>query len=206
MTANADYFIDTGTYLKARGFDPNTGDKTGGIIGPKQIQIDSGAVLFRLFHLSGREFGEWWSTAYELARIFSYFGRKGLSAATGRSSGNGILHATLAVRHDWSLTNKGDPNEKPVSDHLGRFLCVTSLAPMSAYYGPGDDAPSADKKTIQKAALILTEGGAQVRARQLYFPDCWAYRDKFSILATGSTDTGLISAINKHNPGRLAFE
>lgn len=206
MSANSEYFKESGTYLRARGFDLATGDKSGGIIGPKVVKLEMGSVLYRLFHLSDRKYGEWWSTAYELSKIFSYFGREGLSAATGRSSGKGILHATLAVRHDWSIADKTDHKGRPSSYHLGQYLCATPIEAISAYYGPGDDAPSDNGNNTQKAALILTESGAQVRARQLFLPQCWNYLEKLEVLDEGDTDTNLMNSINKHLKGRLEFE
>lgn len=206
MSANNEYFKESGTYLRARGFDLATGDKSGGIIDPKIIRLEAGSILYRLFHLNDRKYGEWWSTAYELSRIFSYFGREGLSAATGRSSGKGILHATLAVRHDWSIADTKDLRGRPSSHHLGQFLCATPIESITAYYGPGDDAPSDNKQNVQKAALILTESGNQVRARQLFIPKCWEYVEKFNVIDEGATDTNLISSINKHLKGRLEFE
>jgi hypothetical protein len=205
VSANAKYFEgsdSTGAYLKARGFN-ELGNKSGGIISPKQVEIPSGAILFRLFHLTGREFGEWWLTVHELTAVYNYFGRDGPAAAVGRIEGKGILHAVLAVRHDWS---QADPAGKPSAEHLGWFVCASPVTPLTAYYGEGDDAPSDNRKEIQKAAKIVGKAGAQVGVRQLFFPQCWDYKDQFTIIDTGWTDSGLSSAVRKHNKGPLPFE
>jgi hypothetical protein len=79
LNANAEYFEGaegTGSYLTARGFNER-GDRSGSIVGPKAVTVPAGAILFRLFHLERQTFGQWWSTAHELAAIFRHFGRAG---------------------------------------------------------------------------------------------------------------------------------
>jgi hypothetical protein len=203
--ANARFFegeAAAGTYLTARGFD-RSGNKAGGIIAPKRVEVEPGAILFRLFHVERQTFGQWWSTAAELERVFDYFGREGAAAAEGRPAGKGILHATLVIRHDWSRPSAGSP---PSPDHLGRFVCATPTVALTAYFGVGDDAPSEDKRSVQKAVKILGPGGAQLGVRQIFFPNCWEYQDRFAVLDSGWTDSNLLPSLRKHRQGRLDFE
>jgi len=205
LTANDGYFkgaAASGSYLAARGFNAR-GNRSGGIVGPKEVQVPSGAILFRLYHIPGEEFGQWWSTANELAAVFDHFAREGSSAAVGRTAGKGILHAALAVRHDWSEPKGGG---KPSADHLGRYVCARLKVPLTAYYGEGDDAPSDNQKGIQKAVKILSKSGSQVGVRQLFFPECWKYAQNFSVVDSGYTDSGLQNALRKHMTGPLPFE
>lgn len=207
-TVNGAYFDGkdaVGYYLEARGFSAS-GDRTGGIIRPQIVDIAPGSILVRLYHLENRKFGGWWTTPYELARIYDYFGRDGTAAATGRSEGKGILHASFAVRHDWSRANAGDPSEPLSPSHLGRFVCVSTVRPLKAYYGEGDDAPSGDKRSIQKAIRIVDKAGAQTLVRQIFLPQCWTYQSALSVVEDDWTDSGLINTVRQRNRGPLGFE
>lgn len=199
MAANDNFFAGsdaTGSYLSARGFNA-AGDKSGGIVAPTIVELPAGAIIVRLYHAVGREFGEWWSTVSELQKVFGYFGRTGVAAATGRPEGKGILQATLAIRHDWGGNSP---------DHLGRFICAETTDVVRAYFGPGDDAPSADKKQVQKAVRILAPDDTQMRFRQLFLPQCWKYQNAFRVILTGSTDTGLLPALRKFAGAPFSFE
>lgn len=192
----------TGSYLAARGFN-DQGDRSGGIIAPRKVEVTPGCTLFRLYRTDREEFGQWWSTGAELAKIFRSFGREGAAAAEGRTIGKGILHATLAVRHDWG---RPAPDAPPSPDHLGRFVCATPIVTLTAYYGVGDDAPSESKKEVQKAMRIMGADGSQIGVRQLFFPKCWNYKDSFKVLEQGWTDTGLLTAVRRHPTATLPFE
>lgn len=205
MTVNKSFFEGPAAYLRARGFD-DRGNRSGGILAPKVVEVPPGAILFRFFHRTDRKFGEWWSTAHELASVLDHFAREGPALAAGRSEGKGVLHAAYAVRHDWSKDG-AVPGSEASTDHLGRFICGRTLTSLSAYYGDGDDAPSADKTSVQKAVRILGKGGSQVRVRQLFFPSCCKYQDKFGLyIEDGCTDTELLNAVRKYQSGPLAFE
>jgi hypothetical protein len=199
MCANARYFEGTAateTFLRARGFD-SKGAKSGGIVNPTLVDVPAGVLLVRFYHDPKRRAGEWWSTTRELQVIVSYFAREGPALAVGRMEGKGILHATLAVRHDWS---KKDPG------HLGRFWFARTAAPLRAYHGEGDHAPDSTQTQIQKVVQIIDETKRQRAARQLFFPEAWTYGSAFVELADGASDTDLRSAL-KRVPGiRLPFE
>ena len=64
----------------------------------------------------------------------------------GRSSDQGILHATMAVRHDWG-------GNSPL--HLGMFFAVRLASALKAYHGEGDHAPDASQTQVQKAVYIV---------------------------------------------------
>ena len=82
-----------------------------------------------MYHDPTKAYGEWWATPHELAVIAGYFGRGGPAFDEGRSGGKGILHATMAVRHDWG-------GNSPL--HLGMFFAVRLSAALKAYHGEGD--------------------------------------------------------------------
>jgi hypothetical protein len=200
MCANARYFTGSaakGTFLRARGFDDSTGAKSGGIVNPTLVDVPAGAVVVRFYHDPKRRAGEWWSTARELQVIVSYFAREGPAFAGGRMEGKGILHATLAVRHDWS---KDDPG------HLGRFWFARTAAPLRAYYGEGDHAPDSTQTQIQKVMQIIDETQKQRPARQLFFPEARTYGSAFVELTDGASDTELSSALKRFPGSRLPFE
>ena len=139
MASNDKYFVPPEatqtTLLRVRGFSPN-GQRSGGIESPQIVGLPPGTVLFRMYHDPTRDYGEWWATPRELAVIASYFGRGGPAFDEGRASGKGILHATMAVRHDWG-------GNSPL--HLGMFFAVRLSANlarlMPANLGGANTAP-----------------------------------------------------------------
>ena len=186
--ANEEQFIDaarTSTWLAARGFAAD-GRRSGGIKDPRLVTLPRSAILVRLFHEPKEMVGQWWSTPFELAELMAYFARSGPAFASGRPEGKGILHAALAVRHDWA-------GSIPVQ--LGQFVIVRLREALTAYYGEGDDAPHHDQRTNQKAVMILDSGGRQRVARQVYLPKAWRYAEAFESLATGVTDIDLPNAV-----------
>jgi hypothetical protein len=108
MALNDKYFVPpeaTQTLLRVRGFGVDD-KRSGGLVSPQVVDLPAGTVLFRMYHDARRDYGEWWATPRELAVIASYFGRGGPAFDEGRSSGKGILHATMAVRHDWAAMTR----------------------------------------------------------------------------------------------------
>nr|WP_321984164.1 hypothetical protein [uncultured Lichenicoccus sp.] len=105
MAVNDALFGETArvhTLLKARGFDPKSGSRSGGIRDPRQVTIPPGAILLRTYQDPARLWGEWWFTAFEMAQVIAYFARDGSALAEGRPQGQGVLQATMAVRHEWA--------------------------------------------------------------------------------------------------------
>ncbi len=199
MAYNDKYFASTmkgQTFLRARGFDP-TGIRSGGIISPQLVELPSGSFLFRLFHDPKRRWGEWWSTPHELSLVSEYFARSGPAFAVGRTEGKGILHATLAVRHDWSGNSQ---------QHLGLFLVARLTEPLKAYHGEGDHAPDASQKQVQKGVHIIDQSHRQRLVQQIFLPSPWEYQQAFVSIHEGTTDTGLQSALKTFRRGPLPFE
>lgn len=182
------------TRLAAGGFSAS-GAKTGGIVNPVVVELPAGSSVFRFFHDPTREIGEWWVTPYELSVIVAYFGRSDLG--TGRSSGKGIFHATLAVRHDWA---KNSPL------HLGRFVVARLAGSLKACHGEGDHAPDASYSTVQKAAYIIDHTGRQRKARQIFLPQAWTYKATLPVVDQGMSDMDLAGALGRVSSARLPFE
>jgi hypothetical protein len=199
MAANDKYFVPpeaTQTLLRVRGFSPN-GLRSGGIEAPQIVDLPAGSVLFRLYHDPTRDYGEWWATPRELGLIVDYFGRRGPAFDTGRASGKGILHATLAVRHDWAANS-------PL--HLGLFFAVQLAVALKAYHGEGDHAPDATQTQVQKAVYIMDEHGRQRRARQIMLPKPWEYKASLPRVLGGLSSQHLPVAVSRYSRQRLAFE
>jgi hypothetical protein len=199
MAANEQYFVPpeaTQTLLRVRGFGVN-GLRSGGIEGPQIVELPVGTVLFRLYHDPARDYGEWWATPRELGLIADYFGRRGPAFDTGRASGKGILHATLAVRHDWGQNS-------PL--HLGQFFAVQLAVPLKAYHGEGDHAPDASQTQVQKAVYIMDEHGRQRRARQIMLPKPWEYKAILPRVMGGLSSQFLPVAVSRYSKQRLPFE
>lgn len=199
MARNDRYFtppLATQTLLDVRGFSA-TGPRSGGIIDPQIVEIPAGTVLFRLYHDAGRRFGPWWFTPYEMKQVIDYFGVSGQAFAAGRAQGKGILHATLAVRHDWA-------SNSPL--HLAQFVSIRLNEPLKAYHGEGDHAPDATQTSNQKAYQIIDSSGVQRGVRQLYIPELWTYQAAFTYMSHYPTDTVLIGAVERHRRGPLPFE
>jgi hypothetical protein len=199
MAGNDRYFsppMRDQTYLRVRGFDAE-GRRSGGIINPQLVELRSGTVLVRLYHDRSKRFGEWWSTPHELRLVTEYFARSGPAFATGRTEGKGILHATLAVRHDWS-------GNSPL--HLGQFFVVRLAESLKAYHGEGDHAPDASQRQVQKAVRITDSANRQRFARQIFLPRPWEYERAFVVMHEGTTDTGLPRALTMFDRGPLPFE
>jgi hypothetical protein len=184
------------TYLRVRGFGVE-GRRSGGIVSPQLVELPGGTVLFGFYHDRNKRFGEWWSTPHELRLISDYFARSGPAFATGRTEGKGILHATLAVRHDWS-------GNSPL--HLGQFFVVRLAEPLKAYHGEGDHAPDASQRQVQKAVRIVDGSNRQRMARQVFLPKTWEYERAFVVMHEGTTDSGLLGALKTFARGPLPFE
>lgn len=186
----------TDTLLAARGFD-KSGRRSGGIINPQKGQLLPGDHIVRLYHEPKAKFGQWWSSPYELQSVVDHFARGGEAFAVGRPIGKGILHATLAVRHDWGGNSP---------DHLGRFWVARIMQPLLALSGEGDHAPDASQTANQKTALIIGADGRQRGVRQLFLPQAWTYQDAFHEVSDGVTDRDLLPAIAALGGKRLHFE
>jgi hypothetical protein len=199
MAANDKYFVPpeaTQTLLRVRGFSAN-GQRSGGIVSPQIVDLPAGTVLFRMYHDPTKAYGEWWATPRELAVIAGYFGRGGPAFDEGRSSGKGILHATMAVRHDWG-------GNSPL--HLGMFFAVRLAAAFKAYHGEGDHAPDASQTQVQKAVYIIDASGRQRRGRQIMLPRAWEYEPNLPRIAGGMSSQSLLDEVARHRRQRLPFE
>ncbi len=199
MVKNQHYFVEPvlkETYLRVRGFGAD-GRRTGGIISPAIVDLPAETILFRTYHDDRRMYGEWWFTPHEMSAIVEYFGRSGPAFAIGRQEGKGILHATMAVRHDWGGFSP---------DHLGKFVVVRLAEPLKAFHGEGDVAPNAAQTQVQKAVAIMDRSGRQRYGRQVFLPKPWEYTGMFAELLTGVTDSGLLSALTRYHRGPLYFE
>jgi hypothetical protein len=199
MAANDKYFVPpeaTQTLLRVRGFSAN-GQRSGGIVSPQIVDLPAGTVLFRMYHDPTKAYGEWWATPRELAVIAGYFGRGGPAFDEGRSGGKGILHATMAVRHDWG-------GNSPL--HLGMFFAVRLSAAFKAYHGEGDHAPDASQTQVQKAVYIIDASGRQRRGRQIMLPRAWEYEPNLPRIAGGMSSQSLLDEVARHRRQRLPFE
>jgi hypothetical protein len=199
MFKNASCFASPNTeqtFLRARGFD-DRGERSGGLCNPRVVNLSSGTTLYRLYQDPKRKLGEWWFTPQEMQLVAEYFARSGPAFADGRKQGKGILHAVLAVRHNW-----GD--HKP--GHLGRFWVVQLREHLMAYFGEADDAPGSGQAAMQKAGRIAGSDGFQRRVRQIFLPKAWEYAESFSGLSEHLTDATLLRAIHEHRGSALYFE
>ncbi len=198
MARNDSYFappqLDR-TYMEVRGFSA-AGHRSGGIVDPQIVEIPAGTVLFRLYHDSRRRFGAWWFTPYEMKQVIDNFGMGG-AITTGRAQGKSALHATLAVRHDWS-------GNSPL--HLAQFVSIRLNEPLKAFHGVADHAPDAGYTDMQKAYKIVDSHGVQRAVRQLYIPELWTYQAAFTYMSHYPTDTVLVGAVERHRRGPLPFE
>jgi hypothetical protein len=199
MALNDKYFVPpeaTQTLLRVRGFGVDD-KRSGGLVSPQVVDLPAGTVLFRMYHDARRDYGEWWATPRELAVIASYFGRGGPAFDEGRSSGKGILHATMAVRHDWG---GNDPM------HLGLFFAVRLAAAMKAYHGEGDHAPDANQIQVQKAVYIIDANRRLRRPRQIMLPKAWEFKASLPRIAGGMSSQSLLGEVARHKRQRLPFE
>lgn len=198
--ARNDQFFDpplvTETFLAVRGFDKQ-GRRSGGIVDPVVVEIPARTVLFRLYHDPNRRPGEWWFTPYEMKQVIDYFGLSATGFTTGRAEGKSILHATLAVRHDWAGNSPR---------HLDQFVSIRLNEPLKAYYGEADHAPDAGHTDMQKAYKIIDANGRQRAVRQVYIPKLWTYRSSFTYMSHHPTDTVLVGAVERHRRAPLPFE
>lgn len=195
---NDDYFTPpeySNTFLTARGFDTQ-GARSGGIIKPAQVDLKMGNVLFRFFHSSEEQYGQWWTTPRELAHLFAYFARDGAAFDTGRAHGKGILQGTLAVRHEWGQFS---------SDHLGKFWVARVVKPMHAFYGEGEVAPNADQSQSLRPVQI-DDGTRRRNATQIFLPKLWTYKSALLEIGRGKTDTNLSSYVKAYSAQKLHFE
>jgi len=168
------------TYLRARGF-ADDGRRSGGMLHPLEVALPAGAVLLRLF---GKEmFGDWWFTPYEMRWVIRHFGLDGGTVfKIGRSKGEGILHAGLAVRHEWGDSHPG---------HLGRFHAVRLRERLFAFVGVGDVAPDATQSSTLKPIRITGRDGKQRGFLQIFLPAPKTYIDAFIQLGECDTDAEL---------------
>ena len=199
MAANDKYFVPpeaTETLLRVRGFDAK-GARSGGIEGPQLVELPAGTVLFRMYHDPRRDYGEWWATPRELGLIADYFGRRGPAFDEGRSSGKGILQATMAVRHDWG-------SNSPL--HMGTFFAVRLAVSLKACHGEGDVAPDATQTQVQKPVYIMDEHGRQRRARQIMLPKPWEYKASLPRALGPISSQHLPVAVSPYSSQRLSFE
>jgi hypothetical protein len=199
MIRNLNFFQDPiakESYLRARGFD-GSGYRSGGLIQPSEVTLPPGTVLFRLYHDPKRRLGEWWSTPHEMKQVVEYFGRSGPAFAVGRPAGKGILHATLAIRHDWAGKDPG---------HLRQFVVIRLNEPLQGYHGEGDHAPDRTQTAVQKAVKIIDSKGVQRFVRQIFLPRPWEYMAAFTDLGHHPTDLALLGAVEKHRRAPLYFE
>lgn len=186
------------TLLRARGFDPKTGARSGGIRDPRIVTLPANIVLLRFYHDPARRFGEWWCTPHEAGQIVDHFGRAAPAFGEGRMQGKGILHAVLAVRHDWSGGNPG---------HLGLLTVIRLTRPLSAYYGEGDVAPSAAQDQTLKPVQIMDSRRRLRGVRQVFLPVPWKYPGSFSELQNGgSSDSDLLGMVRRYQSSPLPFE
>ena len=155
------------------------------------------AGVARALKPGGRFVGEFGGHGNVAAIVTDYFARSGPAFATGRAEGKGILHATLAVRHDWS-------GNSPL--HLGQFFVVRLAEPLKAYHGEGDHAPDASQRQVQKAVRIIDGRNRQRMARQIFLPKAWEYERAFVVMHEGTTDSGLLRALKTFARGPLPFE
>ena len=200
MAANQSYFDppdDRETFLRARGFTAQ-GVRSGGIRSPQAVSLPKDTQLVRLFHDPTRIFGEWWCTPYEMANIIEYFARGGAAFDEGRSTGKGILHGTLVVRHDWG-------GNSPL--HLSSFIVVKLADDLKAYHGEGDVAPDATQTQAQKPVLIMDSATSRQRgARQIFLPKPWEYQSLLPQMLTGTGSSSLLAAVAAVGQGPLPFE
>jgi hypothetical protein len=199
--ANARFFQGSElhkTYLKVRGFNAQSGARTGGIKDPKQVDITAGTVLLRTYQDPARLFGEWWFTPYEMVQVVEYFGRGGPAFGEGRPQGKGILQATFAVRHEWGSNSP---------DHLGLVAAVRLASPIQAFFGEGDAAPDASQKQNLKPVFITDGSGLRRGVRQVFLPEAWTYQSSFTVLERECpTDVDVIRLARQHSSGPLPFE
>jgi hypothetical protein len=184
------------SYLQARGFD-SQGQRSGGITSPREVAVPAGTVLLRLYHETARKFGGWWFTGCEMQRVLVHFGRSGPALADGRPAGEGILHAVLAVRHDWAAAN---PKQ------LGRLVAARLRDPLRAFFGEADDAPNPSFAENLSAQRIVLADGTQRRVRQLFLPHLRDYRGALLDLGSHDTDCALNGAVERYRQAPLYFE
>ena len=163
----------THAYLEARGFSA-TGERTGGILQPREVLIPASSVLFRLYDgvVAGPN-GRWWTTPHELDVLLRSAGhtRLDLGAVEGRS----LLHGLLAVIPEWG--NK-----------LTFCTAIQLALPLGAYYGESDDA-TLGATGGRKAGWVLVDG-KQRRARQLFIPGFAAVESAATIRIVSGVQTG----------------
>lgn len=152
--------------------------------------------MLRLF---GKErFGDWWFTPHEMRQVVGHFGLDSRTVfEIGRSEGKGILHAGLAVRHEWGDSHPG---------HLGRFHAVRLRERLFAFAGAGDVAPDATQSSTLKPIRIVGRNGRQRGIQQVFLPAPKTYVDAFIQLGEHDTDTELAKIAAKLDHGPLYFE
>ena len=195
-----DKFRDT--YLRARGFD-RRGNRSGGIKSPVKVLIQPSTILIRFFHDEDSRYGGWWTTPRELSLIFDHFGVGGGYADPGRAVGKGIMHAALAVRHEWSIRRTGAHLR---SDHLARFWIAETNKPLYAFYGEGDSAASADQTSNLKPVRISGGTGENRSSMQLYLPNLVDYKGALHHVRDGRSDADLAGELAKISTAPLYFE
>ena len=200
MAVNDKYFTpptSKDTFLAARGFDPKSGARSGGITSPLIVDLAPGAILFRFYQDDRGKYGQWWCSPHELALIIAHFGRGDGAFDVGRTQGKGILQAILAVRHEWG-------GNSPL--HMGSFIVVSATMPFKAYFGEGDHAPDATQTQVQKTAMIIDGAGRQRAARQIFLPHAWDYKADLPCIGGGTGERLLLDAVAAYRGQRLPFE
>jgi len=188
------------TFLRARGWEqPDSDTGTGELKNPRKVLLNEDTYLIRLFHQPERKYGEWWSTPHELQLVSNYFDAGSLSA--DRRKGKSLLHAALAIRHDWAALPSGGNDPA----HLRRFVIISLTEPLYAYHGEGDDAPGPRYADIQKAVPII-DNTRQRDVRQGFLPKPWTYTTASVDLGSYDTYIDLLGAIAKYRRGPMYFE
>ncbi len=196
MIANEDQFPGgrpgRNVLLGGLGLAGNGGGGLGA--GAQTVRLPAGTHLFRIYYKPD-DFGEWWFTPHELARIRGHFGLSMEALMAGRKTGRSMMHGVLALLGEWY-------GHSPAQ--LSRFHLAVTTKPLNALYGCGREAWSEDfSRTLKPVRL---DGGKT--ARQVYLPRAWTYRDAFSLLtgADADAETGLIRAADGLPPQILPFE
>lgn len=177
------------------------------------VSIPSGSTLLRLFMQRGgaqADFGCWWFTPFEFKRIADHFGVDPTLMISGREGGKSALHGALALLSEWYSDGAG-PSEKhmPNAAQLSRFHAVRTRSAMYAMYGEGDAASTTGYGRVLKPMKISDGKGGYGAAKQLFLPQPWTYKNKFTFLTPpggGVTDQNLSLAYPDSSQSKLPFE
>ena len=185
------------TFLRARGFDDVSGQRSGGIVDPQQVVLPPGTTLIRLFsRLDGAGgYGDWWNTPHELNRVLDHLDVSGTALLSRTAGGANALHGLLALLPWW---NDAD-----------RFHVARVRNSLHAFHGEGDVAEGRRRQPNEVRVVppkIIGSTGAQRGVRQLYVP-AFRYCAQFDIVALGiSVATDLRTLARSFDSGPLSFE